>query len=92
MPAAIVAVVFIDLGGMAFALLMIALGWACLHELYRLLGRWRPVPVVGFAALAGMVLAARYGGQRQVLEVAVGTMPILFIAVVMHAQRREAPV
>jgi phosphatidate cytidylyltransferase len=86
-PAAIVAIVFIDLGGLAFALLMIALGWACLHELYRLLGRWRPVPVVGFAALAGMVLAARYGGQRTVLEVAVGTVPILFLAVVMRGQR-----
>jgi phosphatidate cytidylyltransferase len=91
-PAAIVAVVFIDLGGLAFALLMIALGWACLHELYRLLGRWRPVPVVGFAALAGMVLAARYGGQRPVLEVAVGTVPVLFLAVVMRGRRGGATV
>jgi phosphatidate cytidylyltransferase len=91
-PAAIVAVVFIDLGGLAFALLLIALGWACLNELYRLLGRWRPVPVVGFAALAGMVLAARYGGQRPVLEVAVGTVPVLFLAVVMRGRRGGATV
>ena len=45
--------------GLAWALFMIAIGWICLHELYRMLGRWRPVPVVGFAALAGMVLAAQ---------------------------------
>ena len=32
-----------------------------MHELYRLLERWRPVDVVGFASLAGMALAARYG-------------------------------
>jgi phosphatidate cytidylyltransferase len=88
----IVAVVFIDLGGTAFALFMIAIGWACLHELYRLLERWKPVPLVGFAALAGMVLAARFGGQRQVLEVAVGAVPILFLAILTRAQRGGATV
>lgn len=80
-PAAIVAIIFIDVGGLAFALFMIALGCACLHELYRMLGRWKPVPLAGFAALAGMVLAARYGGQFQVLLVAVATVPVLFLMV-----------
>lgn len=91
-PASIVAIVFVDLGGLPFALFMIATGCACLHELYRLLARWRPVPLVGFAALAGMVLAARYGGQRPVLEVAVATVPVLFLAVVMRAQHGGATV
>ncbi len=91
-PAAIVAIIFINLGGLAFSLFMIAIGCACLHELYRLLARWRPVPLVGFAALAGMVLAARYGGQRQVMEVAAATVPILFLAVVMRGQRGGATV
>ena len=77
-PAAVVAIAFIDLGGIAWALFMLVIGCACLHELYRLLARWRPVPLVGFAALAGMVLAARYGGQRQVVEVAMGAVPLLF--------------
>jgi phosphatidate cytidylyltransferase len=86
-PAAFVAIVFIDLGGLAFALFMIALGWACLHELYRMLGRWRPVPLAGFAALAGMVLAARYGGQFQILLVAVATVPVLFLLVLMSGTR-----
>jgi phosphatidate cytidylyltransferase len=85
-PAAVVAVVFIDLGGLAWALFMLAIGWVCLHELYRMLARWKPVPLVGFAALAGMVLAARYGGERQVLEVAVGAIPVLFLAVLGRAQ------
>ncbi len=91
-PAAIVAVVFIDLGGLAFAVFMIALGWVCLHELYRLLGRWKPVSLVGFAALAGMVLAARYGGPRQVLEVAVGTVPVLFLAILARPQHGGATI
>jgi phosphatidate cytidylyltransferase len=80
-PAAVVAIVFVDLGGLPWALLMIALGCVCLHELYRMLHRWRPVPLVGFAALAGMVLAARYGGQFQVLLVAVAAVPVLFLMV-----------
>jgi phosphatidate cytidylyltransferase len=81
-PAAVVAIVFVDLGGTAFALFMIALGCICLHELYRMLERWKPVPLAGFAALAGMVLAARFGGQFQVLLVAVATVPVLFLVVV----------
>jgi phosphatidate cytidylyltransferase len=91
-PAAVVAVVFIDLGGLAFALLMAAVGCVCLHELYRMLGRWRPVPAVGFLALVGMVLAARYGGQRQVMEVAVGALPVLFLAVASRGHVRGATV
>ena len=35
-----------------------------MHELYRLLGALGPVPFVGFASLAGMVFAARYGDMR----------------------------
>jgi phosphatidate cytidylyltransferase len=85
-PAAIGAIIFIDLGGLPFALFMIAVGWACLVELYRLLARWRPVALVGFAAVLGMVLAARYGSQRQILEVAVGAVPVLFLLVVARGQ------
>jgi phosphatidate cytidylyltransferase len=91
-PAAIVTIIFIDVGGLALSLFAIAIGWACLHELYRLLARWRPVPLVGFASLAGMVLAARYGGIRQVMEVTVATLPVLFLAVALRAQRGGATV
>ncbi len=58
---------------------MVAIGWLCMHELYRALSRWRPLPVVGFASLAGMVIAARYGGLKDVMEVAVATLPVLFL-------------
>ncbi len=78
-PAAILAIVFINLGGLAFAVFMIVIGWLCMSELYRALARWRPLPVVGFASLAGMVIAARYGGLRYVLEVAMATLPVLFL-------------
>src|SRR6516225_9377072 len=91
-PAAVVAIVFIDLGGTAFAAFMILIGCICLHELYRLLGRWKPVPLVGFAALAGMVIGARYGGLRYVLEVAVAAVPVLFLAILARSQSSGATV
>jgi phosphatidate cytidylyltransferase len=81
-PAAIIAVIFIDLGGLAFALFLIAVGWACLSELYRLLGRWRPVTIVGLAAVAALVLAARYGDFRSVMGVLVASLPVIFLVVV----------
>ncbi len=81
-PAAVVAIVFVDLGGIAWALFMLAISWVCLHELYRMLPRWRPAPVVGFAAAAAMVLAARYGNARDVLEIAMASIPVAFLAVV----------
>jgi len=83
-PAAIILIIFIDIGGLAFALFIVAIGWASLDELYRLLRRWRPLSLVGFASLAGMVLAARYGHERQVVEVAVATLPVLFVFILMR--------
>jgi phosphatidate cytidylyltransferase len=86
-PVALLAIVLIDAGGIAFALFMIAVGWGCLHELYRLLARFRPVTIIGFASVAGMVLAARYGGRREMLEVTVATLPVLFLFVLARGER-----
>jgi phosphatidate cytidylyltransferase len=91
-PAAIVAIIFIDLGGTAFALLLVVAGVACMSELYQLLDRWKPVPVVGFVALVGMVFAARFGGLKDVVEIAVAAVPVLFLAVVLRARRGGATV
>jgi len=85
-PLAALALLLIHLGGIAWALFMIAVGWACMIELYGLLSRWRPVTVVGLAATAGLVLAARYGTTRDILEVATATIPVLFLAVIIRGQ------
>jgi phosphatidate cytidylyltransferase len=85
-PLAVLAIILINLGGLPFALFMIAAGALCLVELYQLLHRWRPVAVVGIAATAGMVLAARYGHLRDVMEVMVATVPVLFLVVVARGQ------
>ncbi|HWE14829.1 MAG TPA: phosphatidate cytidylyltransferase [Solirubrobacteraceae bacterium] len=81
-PAAVLAIVFVDLGGTAWAVLMIVIAWVCLYELYALLSRWRPSPVVGFASATAMVLAARFGTEQDVLEVAMATLPVAFVIVI----------
>ncbi len=87
-PLAIATIIFIGLGGLAFQLFIIAAGLICMHECYRLLGAWRPVSLIGFAALAAMVFAARSGGQGGVLEVAVAAVPIALVAVLARDQPR----
>jgi phosphatidate cytidylyltransferase len=87
-PLAIATIIFIGLGGLAFQLFIIAAGLICVHECYQLLRAWRPVSVVGFAALAGMVFAARSGGQGGVLEVAMAAVPVTLILVLGRDQPR----
>ena len=89
-PLAAVAVAFIDVGGILFALFVIAIGLACLHELYRMLARWRPVAIVGFAALVAMVLASRHGGERDLVLVAAITLPVVFVFVALRGQPRPS--
>ena len=81
-PAAVVAIVFVDVGGTAWALFMLAISWVCLFELYRMLPRWKPAPIVGYAAAAAMVLSARFGTERDVMLVAVASIPVTFLVVV----------
>ncbi|MBV8948117.1 MAG: phosphatidate cytidylyltransferase [Solirubrobacterales bacterium] len=87
-PLALATIIFIGVGGLPFQLFIIAAGLICMHECYRLLGAWRPVSVVGFAALAGMVFAARSGGQGGVLEVAVAAVPVTVLLVLLGEQPR----
>lgn len=77
-PAIAVALFLVIEGGLVFTLGMFALGCVCLHELYSMYERARPVRLAGFIALAGLLLAAQYGDQFQVLLVLVAALPLLF--------------
>ncbi len=82
-PLAFVAIVFVDLGGLAWAVLMALIAVLCLVELYRMLARWHPVPIIGYGFAVAMALAARYGTDRDVLELAMAAIPVTFLAVVV---------
>ena len=61
-----------------FVLGLFALGCVCMHELYAMYERARPARLAGFIALAGLLAAAYYGDQFQVLLAAVIALPVVF--------------
>jgi phosphatidate cytidylyltransferase len=77
-PAIAFALFIVIEGGLVFALGLFALGCICMHELYGMYDRAHPVRLAGFIALAGLLAAALYGGQFQILLVAVAALPMLF--------------
>jgi phosphatidate cytidylyltransferase len=78
LPLIALALFLVSEGGVIFTLGVFVLGCLCLHELYGMYERVHPVRLAGFLALAGLLLAAQYGGPRQVMLVAVATVPVLF--------------
>jgi phosphatidate cytidylyltransferase len=77
-PAIAVALFLVIEGGLVFALGMLVLGVVCLHELYGMYARAQPARLAGFIALAGLLAAALYGDQFQILLVAVAALPLVF--------------
>jgi phosphatidate cytidylyltransferase len=77
-PALAVALFLVLEGGLVLALGLLVFGGVCMHELYAMYDRAHPVRLAGFLALAGLLLAALYGGQFQILLVAVAALPVLF--------------
>src|SRR5271155_370259 len=77
-PAIAVALFLVIEGGLVFVLGLFVLGCICMHELYAMYDRAHPVRLAGFIALAGLLVAALYGGQFQILLVAVAALPMLF--------------
>jgi phosphatidate cytidylyltransferase len=77
-PAIAFAIAIIYFGGAVFALGVLALGLVCLHELFGMLDRLRPVRLAGFLGIGGMVLAAAIGDERSVLLAMAAFVPVLF--------------
>jgi len=77
-PAIAVALFLVIEGGIVFGLGMFALGAVCMHELYAMYARAQPSRLGGFIALAGLLAAALYGDQTQVLLAAVAALPVVF--------------
>jgi phosphatidate cytidylyltransferase len=89
-PGAILAIIFVDLGGIGWTLLVALLGCACISELYKLLEEWRPITVVGFIGVIGMCLAAHFGTPRDVLGAGAATVPLVFLGIVARGDSRRS--
>ena len=66
-------------GGWVFAAGVTALGLVCLHELYRMYDRVRPVRLAGFLAFVAVVVAAAAGEERQILLALAAAFPLTFL-------------
>jgi phosphatidate cytidylyltransferase len=89
LPWAAFAVAIIVAGGTIFAAAVIAFGVVALTELYRMLAPARPIAVAGFAGVAGLVLAARFGDQFQMMLVLVCLVPVTFLLAIARPYRRH---
>jgi phosphatidate cytidylyltransferase len=85
-PAGAFALFIVVEGGLTFTLGLLALGAICMHELYGMYARAHPARLAGYAALAGLLLAAQYGDQNQVLLVAVLALPVVFLVTLAGPQ------
>ncbi len=72
------AIFIVYFGGLIFALGLILLGVVALHELFKLTDRVTPVKLAGFLGLAGVILAAHFGDQYQMLLALMLTFPLTF--------------
>jgi phosphatidate cytidylyltransferase len=89
-PCAILAIIFVDLGGIGWTLIVALLGCACVSELYTLLEEWRPITVVGLIGVVGMCLAAHFGNPRDVLGAAAATVPLMFLGILARGESRRS--
>lgn len=77
-PWVIVAIALVAIGGTLFALAMVALAIIGLRELFRMAEATRPLLLPAYAAVAGMILAAHFGGAFQILLILAASFPAMF--------------
>jgi phosphatidate cytidylyltransferase len=87
-PWVVFALLIIHFGGTVFAIALIGLGIVALHELYTMLDRVRPVALAGFAGLTGLILAAAYGDQFQMVLVLAASVLASFVLALTRSRRR----
>jgi phosphatidate cytidylyltransferase len=90
-PALVVALAMVALGGPVFAVGIGILGLVCLHELFTLFERARPARLAGAVGLAGLLTAAALGDRGTVLLVFMACIPLVFLVTVNQARGGGAP-
>jgi phosphatidate cytidylyltransferase len=88
-PAIGFAIAIVYFGGAVFAAGALALGLVCIHELFAMLERMRPVRIAGFLGISGLVVAAAVGDDRDVLLALVAFLPVLFLLTVASPVRER---
>ena len=79
LPWIVFAVFIVVEGGLIFTLALVMFAVVGLHELYEMYGRLRPVVAAGFIGATGLILAAHFGDQYQIVMVAAGAVLVTFL-------------
>ena len=90
LPAVAFAILIVERGGLVFAAGVLALGLVCLHELFTMYERVRPIRLAALVGLIGLVAAAAFGDERQVLLATVAIFALAFV-VGLTLPEREGP-
>ncbi len=77
-PWVIFAIAIVGIGGEVFAFSMIAFAVLALREFFRMAAGARPIMLPAYAVVAGMVIAAHYGGSFQILLVFAALFPATY--------------
>jgi phosphatidate cytidylyltransferase len=78
-PAIAFALFIVAEGGWIFTIALVALGIACMGELFGMLRNGHPVRLAGFLGLAGMLLAAHAGGPDAVVGALAAAFLLTFL-------------
>jgi phosphatidate cytidylyltransferase len=78
-PAIAFAALIVGYGGLIFAVGLVLLAILCLGEWFQLTDRVRPVRLAGFLGATGVILAAHFGDQFQIVLVLVIAVPVTFL-------------
>jgi phosphatidate cytidylyltransferase len=82
-----IVVTIVIVGGGAFAVVMALFACLGLNELFRMTRQAHPFAPVAFLATAGVIAAAYFGDQYEILIAIVAVFPLAFAAAVMRPQR-----
>ena len=85
-PWAALAITIIVTGGIIFAGAIFVIAAICLSELFSMAHVARPYPAVATLATAGLVAAAYFGDQYQMVLALVAAFPVLFIFIVLRGR------
>jgi phosphatidate cytidylyltransferase len=88
-PAIAFAAAIVADGGIVFTVGLFLVGAVSMAELWRLTARARPVSLAGYLALIGLLLAAQYGGQFQMLLVLMGSGAATFLLSLARPRREN---
>jgi phosphatidate cytidylyltransferase len=90
-PALVLALTMVALGGTVFLVGIAVFGLICLHELFSMFERARPARLAGFIGYVALLIAASQGDRETVLLVFMACLPLVFVVAVNQRGGAGAP-